>query len=431
LRFVFVNPYFPPYAPGGAEYSLEQICKCFPQKGWSVHVVTHAWDGKPRKEIFPGYTIERIPSPVIMTPGQDDEARAYVFSRRYVTDVLKALMTMDLSLPTALIANNAQSYLPVVLAGRYLKLPTVGIVRDVQPICETGACIDNQKAEIAVPCQGIPRAILCQIASHVASGKPLGRLLPYVILSGFRKGWRRRNLQLHGLTRFDRIVVISHALQSLIGRIAYVSKSKISVIRNFYTHEEPAAPQEVEGFLKLHSLQVKEFFLVAGKKSYGKGSDIAVAAVDRLRHIKANMRVLFVGKGQLMNNLSDSYVDAPSVSPSLLLALLQASAGLLVPGRWQEGLHRTMIDALKYGIPIVCSEAGGVKEGVVVGQNGYVFPCGDVEACSENLRSVIQWSDVQKDACINTSSMLFNEQFSDDRILGQWEMLFKELLIRN
>jgi glycosyltransferase involved in cell wall biosynthesis len=366
-----------------------------------------------------------------MTPGQDDEARAYVFSRRYVTDVLKALMTMDLSLPTALIANNAQSYLPVVLAGRYLKLPTVGIVRDVQPICETGACIDNQKAEIAVPCQGIPRAILCQIASHVASGKPLGRLLPYVILSGFRKGWRRRNLQLHGLTRFDRIVVISHALQSLIGRIAYVSKSKISVIRNFYTHEEPAAPQEVEGFLKLHSLQVKEFFLVAGKKSYGKGSDIAVAAVDRLRHIKANMRVLFVGKGQLMNNLSDSYVDAPSVSPSLLLALLQASAGLLVPGRWQEGLHRTMIDALKYGIPIVCSEAGGVKEGVVVGQNGYVFPCGDVEACSENLRSVIQWSDVQKDACINTSSMLFNEQFSDDRILGQWEMLFKELLIRN
>jgi hypothetical protein len=93
LRFVFVNPYFPPYAPGGAEYSLEQICKCFPQKGWSVNVVTQAWDGRPRKEIFPGYTIERIPSPVIMTPGQDDEARAYVFSRRYVTDVLKALMT--------------------------------------------------------------------------------------------------------------------------------------------------------------------------------------------------------------------------------------------------------------------------------------------------------------------------------------------------
>jgi glycosyltransferase involved in cell wall biosynthesis len=431
LRFVFVNPYFPPYAPGGAEYSLEQICKCFPQKGWSVHVVTHAWDGKPRKDIFPGYTIERIPCPVIMSPGQDNEARAYVFSRQYVTDVLQALMKTDFSLPTALIANNAQSYLPVVLAGRYLKLPTVGIVRDVQPICETGACIDNQKAEIAVPCRGIGGAILCQIASHRASGKPLGRLLPYLILSGFQKGWRRRNLQLYGLARFDRIAVISYALRSLIGRIAQVSKNKLSVIRNFYTHEESAAPPELAAFLKLHSLKKKEFFLVAGKKSYGKGSDIAIAAVDSLRHIRADMRVLFVGKGKLMNNPSDSYVDAPSVSPSLLLALLQASAGLLVPGRWQEGLHRTMIDALRYGIPIVCSEAGGVKEGVVIGQNGYVFPCNDIEACSESLRRVIHWSDVQRDVCINTSSMLFNQQFSDDKILGQWEMLFKELLIRD
>lgn len=431
MRFVFVNPYFPPHAPGGAEYSLEQICKCFPQKGWPVHVVTNAWDGKPRKEIFPGYTIEKIPSPVIMSPGQDGEAWDYVFSRKYVTDVVQALMKMDFSLPTTLIANNAQSYLPVVLAGRYLKLPTVGIVRDVQPICEIGACIDNQKAEIAIPCQGIRGAIHCQIASHISTGKPLGRLLPYLIISGFRKGWRRRNLQLYGLARFDRIVVISHALQSLIGRIAYVSKSKISVIRNFYTHEEPAAPREVEDFLKKHALKEQEFFIVAGKKSYGKGSDIAVAAVDRLRNIRTNIRVLFVGKGKLMVSPSDSYVDSPSVSQPLLLALLQASAGLLVPGRWQEGLHRTMIDALRYGIPIVCSEAGGVSEGVVAGQNGYVFPCCDVEACSENLRRVIQWSDVQRDACINTSSILFNQQFSDEKILGQWEMLFKELLIRN
>jgi len=143
------------------------------------------------------------------------------------------------------------------------------------------------------------------------------------------------------------------------------------------------------------------------------------------------MRVLFVGKGKLMVSPSDSYVDSPSVSPPLLLALLQASAGLLVPGRWQEGLHRTMIDALRYGIPVICSEAGGVKEGVVEGQTGYVFPCDDVEAYSENLRRVIQWSDVQRDACINTSSILFNQQFSDDKILYQWEMLFKELLIRN
>jgi glycosyltransferase involved in cell wall biosynthesis len=90
-----------------------------------------------------------------------------------------------------------------------------------------------------------------------------------------------------------------------------------------------------------------------------------------------------------------------------------------------------MIDALRYGIPIVCSEAGGVSEGVVAGQNGYVFPCCDIEACSENLRRVVQWSDAQRDACINTSSVLFNQQFSDDKILCQWEMLFKELLIRN
>ena len=396
-----------------------------------MHVITHAWDGKPGKEIHSGYTVERIPSPVIMSPGQDGEARSYVFSRLYVTDVLKSLTKMGSSLPTMLIANNAQSYLPVVLAGRYLKVPTVGIVRDIQPICETGACIDNRKAEIAIPCQGIRGAIHCQITSHRTSGKPVGRLLPYLILLGFRTGWRRRNLQLHGLAKFDRIVAISHALKSLIGRIGNVQKSKISVIRNFYTHEEPAAQREADDFIQAHALKEKEFFIVAGKKSYGKGSDIAVAAVDRLRRIRANMRVLFVGKGKLMVSPSDTYVDSPSVSQPLLLALLRASAGLLVPGRWQEGLHRTMIDALRYGIPVVCSEAGGVKEGIVEGQTGYVFPCGDIEACSENLGRILQWSDVQRDACIKASSILFDKQFADDKILSQWEMLFKELPVRN
>lgn len=50
-----------------------------------------------------------------------------------------------------------------------------------------------------------------------------------------------------------------------------------------------------------------------------------------------------------------------------------------------EGFPRTIIEAMRAGLPIVASQVGGVAEAVADGVNGYCIPPGDVETLAEKL----------------------------------------------
>jgi hypothetical protein len=166
MRIVIVNPFFPPYAPGGAEYSLEQMCQRFAKQQWNVHVATTCVDGEPRVEIRDGYEIEYLPSPLKLKPGQDDDGLSYIESPHYASfllDHLRRTLSSGKREKQILIANNGQCFLPVAEAGKEAGIPTIGIVRDTQAICATGSCIDNQPSDRAVPCRGLLGAIVCQM----------------------------------------------------------------------------------------------------------------------------------------------------------------------------------------------------------------------------------------------------------------------------
>ena len=434
MRIIIANPYFPPYAPGGAEFSLEQMCCRFVAEGFKILVITNCYDGKPCKELHDGYEVTFIESPVMLSKGQQIDATSYLRSRAYEERLFQSLVHAigESDEKPILIANNAQCLIGVAQAGTITGTPTIGIVRDTQVICETGACIDNLPAASAIPCRGILGVALCMLRFQRNRGLVGWRPVPSVLLDGVRNGWRRSRLRKQGLMRMTSVVTISDALRDLVHTIPGMYLCDTVTIRNFHTAVALPEEKEVLNFLVSLGLAPGKFFLFAGRKTYGKGADLAVGSIKAVNAIRPDIRLLLLGREKVASPPSNAFVDHPSISQSLLLGVLSVSQGLLIPGRWQEGLHRTMIDALYFGVPIICSEAGAPSvEGVIDGQNGYVVRCNDERALTQAMFNVLQWSEVDFARSRRISGERFQQRFSDDVIIEQWRSLLGRLVKRD
>lgn len=429
-NLLMAAPFVTPFAPGGAEFSLDQMCLRFSSLGWRVRVVTPCYDGNPRREERAGYSVTMFQTGLHLPPGQQIDLGDYFYRREFTAAMTNELRTqVAKEKPLALIANNADCYVPVADCGLAEKVPAIAMLRDMRAICETGACVDNQPASSAQPCRTRWQTISCLRTFDRVRGKASWRIWPYTLAHGLKLHRRRAVLQERGLRRCARVVAISQALSALIRRTAAIDADRVSVIYNFATQDRPADESAVDAFLANQGLVRGRFFLAAGKKSYGKGTDLAVAAIQSVRKELPDMRLLLLGKGQAMHPADASFVDHPSVDIPLLLGILRACCALVIPGRWQEGLHRTMLDAVQAGIPIICTEAGAPREGVEHGKNGWVIPCNDHAALSRAMLSVAGWNEEQRRTCRETSAAIHQDRLSDDVLLAQWDRLLNSLAL--
>ena len=67
--------------------------------------------------------------------------------------------------------------------------------------------------------------------------------------------------------------------------------------------------------------------------------------------------------------------------------LAEAQAALLITN-W-EGFPRSILEAMRAGLPVVASGVGGIAESVQDGETGFLVPRGDVEALRGRLRQIL------------------------------------------
>jgi len=425
MNIVFVNPFFPPWAPGGAEHSLEQLCKQFVEAGWVVSVIAISLDNRVGQEKRDGYSIYWLAAPVMVSPGQDVPDLPYLHSEKYVADVCLTFSHLE-STPDVLIANNAQSYRAVAALSQKYKIPSVGIVRDTQLICGPGACIDNCPASQAKSCSGYIGSGVCNIRFNKVRGDYGFRPWPAWLFQGMFNHRKRLALR-RASERFIYLVNISDSLKMLIKEaMPNYPVERLITIHNLTTIVEPVKVEEINTFMSSHDLAPGKYFLFAGRKTYGKGADVAARAIQIAKAKGLSHKLVLVGRGST-GCQDSSIIDEASVSQSLLLALLEHAKALIIPGRWQEGLHRTMIDALRLGIPIICSEAGApAVDGVIHGKNGLVCSCNNPDALSLVMMDILTWDQQRLENCRVHSQDIFNRRFKNNIVLSQWRTLFDE-----
>ncbi len=119
-------------------------------------------------------------------------------------------------------------------------------------------------------------------------------------------------------------------------------------------------------------------------------------ALDLVQHIQPDVRTLIAGDGPLRNRLEETahayhldgqvrFLGHRDDVPQLL-----ASANLVVLPSAYEGLPNVVLEAMRFGKPVVATAAPGTTELVVNGQTGILVPVGDTRLLARAIRDVVR-----------------------------------------
>ncbi|MBK7231843.1 MAG: glycosyltransferase family 4 protein [Saprospiraceae bacterium] len=135
-------------------------------------------------------------------------------------------------------------------------------------------------------------------------------------------------------------------------------------------------------------------FLFIGRFASEKGIELLLQAWSEIKE-KKDWDLIIIGKGPLILNTKN--IDAVNVQdfiPSThLLETIQNSGCLVVPSLF-EPWSITIHEFAAAGFPILSSMACGANDLFVKhGENGYIFPTGNLESLKSNLLQIMNLSD--------------------------------------
>jgi N-acetyl-alpha-D-glucosaminyl L-malate synthase BshA len=136
----------------------------------------------------------------------------------------------------------------------------------------------------------------------------------------------------------------------------------------------------------------------------GDGPDRAIAE-EEARLLGVHRSVHFLGKLE-------------SVAPLL------AGADLFLLPSQSESFGLSALEALASGVPVVATDAGGIKEVVVQGETGFLYPVGDVDAMTQGALSIL-CDPARAEQMRQAAETDARARFSLDTIVSQYEALYQ------
>lgn len=94
--------------------------------------------------------------------------------------------------------------------------------------------------------------------------------------------------------------------------------------------------------------------------------------------------------------------------------------------KW-EGFPRSILEAMRAGLPVVATDVGGVRESVVDGTTGFVIPPGDTDRLRESLRQLISDADLRV-RMGRAGRIRYEEKFTFDRLVERTTEVYESVL---
>ncbi|MCD4736187.1 MAG: glycosyltransferase [Bacteroidales bacterium] len=190
----------------------------------------------------------------------------------------------------------------------------------------------------------------------------------------------------------ERVVVVSQEIKTIVQNIYRLPDSKFILVKNGVIFQESSI-KPANLALKFQARQDTLKIIAVGSLTYQKAFEILVRAVAEL--IKEgfdNLLVLIAGDGLERMRLEQEiqeldvgkYVKLLGIRDDVI-ELLKVSDIFVIPSRY-EGLSIAMIEAMACGLPIVASDAPGLRNYINHYRNGLLFPTEDHKALAERIQ---------------------------------------------
>lgn len=162
-----------------------------------------------------------------------------------------------------------------------------------------------------------------------------------------------------------------------------------------------------------------------------KDFDTLVNSLSLIRNLEWKFR--FVGDGPMLCEVKKA-VDELQLSEKISFAgalnhvdreLSVADIFVLISK--SEGFPRSILEAMRAGLPVVATNVGGISESVNDGVNGYLVENGNHMELASKLAQLINSKDQRKHLGEN-SKKLFNNNFTFDHMFYQTFELYKRVI---
>jgi len=191
--------------------------------------------------------------------------------------------------------------------------------------------------------------------------------------------------------------------------------------------------RDVEGRRALGFAKEDCVIVVVGRLVDSKGVQTVLRACENARRQCERIKLLIVGDGPYRSALV-ALADELGITHAVrfvgyrrraeLPTLLQAS-DIYVSASWREGFSLALLEALACGLPVICSDVGGVREVIEEGRNGHIVaPCTS-EAIAGAILSVVPRRHEMASSCVSAVEPFDSRQVTQriitilDRVAGK------------
>ena len=381
------NEYYPPHAPGGAEWSTQALARALVARGHRAVVVTPNY-GAPAREEDGGVRIVRFPFPLKLPPGRRGLRQRAIANPLFAlwagVQLARAARAEGLEV---LHAQNKHMLVPGVIARALTGRPLVLTLRDGSLIDPAPMCLHH--GDRRPPDCGVGK-LWRECAEEYFALYQRGRRGRLATKLAFLYGWLDACARQRVLSRVDAVVGVSDGILGIYRRSGLLER--VRRVETVYTIPPPAAPAPAAAAAEARrrfDLEGRRVVLYVGKLSPGKGTADLAAAGARVAEKVADAVVVFVGDGDVALPGAPWCRRLGPLPNAEVLGLYPAADVVVVPSVIPDSLSRVIVEAMSAGRPVVGTRVGGTPELVVDGETGLLVERGDPDGLARALVRVL------------------------------------------
>lgn len=232
----------------------------------------------------------------------------------------------------------------------------------------------------------------------------------------------------------DRFCCVSEDIAKSAQRWGTVAKSKVRVVLNGIDVERYSGSVDGDAIRRQFGIRNDAIVVgTVGRLAEVKNQELLIRAASQLVATQPMLHLLVVGDGPERQNLTRLATDL-GLSERVTFAGYQAAPERLLSAMdifaltsRLEGLPLAMLEAWATGLPVVSSAVGGIPKVVQDGENGLLFPNGDLPQLVKHLGDLLG-NQERRASLAKAGYQAVSSKYSLSRMAADYDTIYRELI---
>jgi glycosyltransferase involved in cell wall biosynthesis len=282
----------------------------------------------------------------------------------------------------------------------------------------------------------------CHKHKSVAYGSIAGRLAKVPVILAHVHGMdRTRNFRRKFINRFvlspvDKILAVSQAVKNdILQNNSSIKPEKVINVGNSINYDYFTSSNcDRKAVRNKFNIPQNAFvFATAGRLAQTKGQEYLITAFTQVRKQLNNAELLIAGTGEMKNEL-ENLVSRLNCNSSVHflnhvddMREFYSAADCFVLPSIAEGMPRSLIEAMAWGVFCIASNVGGISEILNDGSCGLLVPPKDANALTDAMLKAANMPADKKTAVLSKAKEFIRNNYSHDVMIKKIEQIYDAL----